>query len=119
MFWLPGTQTVDYDDPAFRAGETWSRRALASIDPNLVLYSVDPYSKVLSADFQQEDMIATLTALFGAIGLVLAAVGLYGVLAYTVERRTGESVSGWPWARTAGASSGWSSPARCSRSQSD
>ena len=55
-----------------------------------MLYSVDPYSKVVSADFQQEDMIATLTALFGAIGLVLAAVGLYGVLAYTVERRTGE-----------------------------
>jgi predicted permease len=111
MFWVPETQTVDYDDPAFRAGETWShylyniviwaprnqpgieehvRQALASIDPNLVLYSVDPYSKVVSADFQQEDMIATLTALFGAIGLVLAAVGLYGVLAYTVERRTGE-----------------------------
>jgi putative ABC transport system permease protein len=44
----------------------------------------------VGADFQQENLIATLTALFGVLGLVLAAVGLYGVLAYTVERRTGE-----------------------------
>jgi ABC-type antimicrobial peptide transport system permease subunit len=35
-------------------------------------------------------MIAKLTSLFGALGLVLAAVGLYGVLAYTVARRSGE-----------------------------
>jgi putative ABC transport system permease protein len=111
MFWVPEAQTVQYDDPAYQSGEIWShylyniviwapgrqpgieervRQALGSVDPNLVLYGVDPYDKVLSADFQQEDMIATLTALFGAIGLVLAAVGLYGVLAYMVERRTGE-----------------------------
>jgi putative ABC transport system permease protein len=111
MFWVPEAQTVQYDDPAFLSGEIWShylyniviwapgnspgmeeraRKSLASVDPNLVIYGVDPYPRVLSADFQQENMIATLTALFGVLGLVLAAVGLHGVLAYMVERRTGE-----------------------------
>ena len=111
MFWVPEAQTVQYDDPAFRSGEIWShylsnivlwapgkppdmeervRKALAGVDPNLVLYGVDPYSKVVSADFQQQRLVASLTTLFGVLGLVLAAVGLFGVLAYMVERRTGE-----------------------------
>jgi putative ABC transport system permease protein len=111
MYWVPEAQTVQYDDPAYMSGETWShylyniviwapgnppgmenrvRKALASIDPNLVLYGVDPYPEVVSGDFQQEDMIATLTTLFGLLGLVLAAVGLYGVMAYTVQQRTNE-----------------------------
>jgi ABC-type antimicrobial peptide transport system permease subunit len=56
-----------------------------------VVGSVDSYSKVVNSDFQQQNMIATLTTLSGGLGLTLAAVGLYGVMSYTVEQRTNET----------------------------
>ena len=111
MFWVSEKQTAHYDDPVFSEGERYShflsniviwapgdppsmeervRKALASVDASLVLYSVQPYSEVVASDFQQQNMIATLTSLFGLLGLLLAAVGLYGVMAYTVEQRTNE-----------------------------
>ena len=111
MYWVPEAQTARWDDVAYDNGEEsshylnniviWApggppgteqrvRKALASVDPNLVLYSVDRYEDVVSGQFQQEKMIATLTSLFSGLGLLLAAVGLYGVLAYMVERRTSE-----------------------------
>ena len=111
MYWVSETQTAKYDDPDWATGEKWShylyniviwapgdppgmevkvRKAIASVDPTLVVDDVVPYGKVVSNDFHQQNMIATLTSLFGLLGLVLAAVGLYGVMAYTVEQRTNE-----------------------------
>ena len=66
------------------------RRTLADIDSNLNVLTVIPLQEQLTRNFNQDRLIARLTELFGLVALVLACVGLYGVTAYSVARRTGE-----------------------------
>jgi predicted permease len=70
--------------------ESQVRRTLASIDPNLTVIRYETFAGQVSGLFNQERLIARLTLIFGVLALVLASVGLYGVTAYTVARRTPE-----------------------------
>jgi ABC-type antimicrobial peptide transport system permease subunit len=66
------------------------RRALSDISPDLAVVSFQDFATQVDANFTQQAMIAKLTSLFGILALVLASIGLYGVVAYSVERRTAE-----------------------------
>ena len=66
------------------------RRTLADIDPNLTILDMISMDEQVARNFNQDRLIARLTELFGGLALILACVGLYGVTAYAVARRTGE-----------------------------
>jgi predicted permease len=70
--------------------EETARHTLSSIDPNLTITRIRSYDEQVGDNFTEDRLIARLTSLFGVLALVLACVGLYGVMSYFVVRRTGE-----------------------------
>ncbi|HEX4756787.1 MAG TPA: ABC transporter permease [Terracidiphilus sp.] len=80
---------IGFNTPQQNA-DTLIRHTLAGIDPNLTVTDLRTFGDQVAGNFNQDRLIARLTSLFGILALILATVGLYGVMSYFVARRTSE-----------------------------
>jgi len=70
--------------------EELARKTLAGINPNLSVVRFQTFTAQIAGQFNQARLLSRLTTLFGGLALLLATLGLYGVTAYGVARRTSE-----------------------------
>jgi predicted permease len=66
------------------------REQVKAVDANLPIYGIDPLSLLMRQSVREQRLLARLATGFGSLALLLAAIGLYGVMTYAIARRTGE-----------------------------